>query len=200
MSNSARLAKLFSTKGLTYFFGPDIKWNILNYGRIKNNVRVEDARLEELIVDYQNSVLLAAKEVEDGLSGFLGAQKQVSFLNDGVKAAERAVQLADIQYRDGAVDYTRVLNSQQSLVREQAVLIRARGNIASNLILVYKALGGGWELRKGQPFVSNKRQKKMSDRTDWGRFFEQPQVDLPNSLPESPPTGTKQPLFNKPEW
>jgi len=200
MSNAAHLAKLFSSKSWTFFIGPDIRWNILNYGRIKNNVRVEDARLEELIVNYQNSVLLAAKEVEDGLSGFLGAQKQVSFLIDGVNAAERAVQLANIQYRDGAVDYTRVLNSEQFLVREQAILIRARGDIATNLILVYKALGGGWELRKGQPFVSNNRQKKMSDRTDWDRFFEQPQVELPSDLPKPPPTGTKQPLFNRPEW
>ncbi len=200
MSNAAHLAKLFSSKSWTFFIGPDISWNVLNYGRIKNNVRVEDARLEELIVNYQNSVLLAAKEVEDGLSGFLGAQKQVSFLNDGVKAATRAVEMANIQYRDGAVDYTRVLNSEQFLVREQAVWIRARGDIATNLILVYKALGGGWELRKGQPFVSIKRQKEMSERTDWGRFFERPKVVLPEVLPEPPPTGTKQPLFNMPEW
>ena len=124
----------------------------------------------------------------------------MGFLSDGVKAAERAVQLANIQYRDGAVDYTRVLNSEQFLVREQAVLIRARGDIATNLILVYKALGGGWELRKGQPFISIERQKEMSERTDWGRFFEQPQVELPSDLPKSPPTGNKQPLINRPKW
>ncbi len=200
MSNAAHLAKLFSSKSWTFFIGPDIRWNLLNYGRIKNNVRVQDARLEELIVNYQNSVLLAAKEVEDGLAGFLGAQQQVGILNEGVKAATRAVELANIQYRDGAVDYTRVLNSEQFLVREQAVWIRARGDIATNLILVYKALGGGWELRKGQPFVSIERQKEMSERTDWGKYFEQPKVVLPETLPKPPPTGTKQPLLNLPEW
>lgn len=200
MSNAAELAKIFSSKSWTFFAGPDVRWNILNYGRIKNTVRVEDARLEQLIVNYQNAVLLAAEEVENGLSGFLGARKQVAFLVDAVSAAERTVELANIQYRDGLVNYTRVLNSQQFLVQEQAVWIRARGKIATSLISVYKALGGGWELRIGKPFVWQDRQKKMSERTDWGSFFENPKIDLPTNLPEPPPTGIKQPLINKPFW
>ena len=197
-SNNAHLAKIFSSKSFTYFIGPDVQWNILNYGRIKNNVRVQDARLEELIVNYQNTVLKAAQEVEDGLAGFLGTQKQVVFLDDGVEAAERAVHLAGIQYREGAVDYTRVLNTEQFLIQQQTTWIQARGGIATNLIAIYKALGGGWELRKGKEFVPAHLQKEMSERTDWGRFFDKPKTDLPDDLPEPPPTGTEQPLINKP--
>jgi NodT family efflux transporter outer membrane factor (OMF) lipoprotein len=198
LSNSTHLSKIFSSKSFTYFIGPDVQWNILNYGRIKNNVRVQDARLEELIVNYQNTVLKAAKEVEDSLAGFLGAQRQVVFLDDGVEAAERAVELAGIQYREGAVDYTRVLNTEQSLIQQQTTWIQARGGIATNLIAIYKALGGGWELRKGKEFVPAHLQKEMSERTDWGEFFDKPQADLPDDLPEPPPTGTEQPLINKP--
>ncbi len=198
LSNSTHLSKIFSSKSFTYFIGPDVQWNILNYGRIKNNVRVQDARLEELIVNYQNTVLKAAKEVEDSLAGFLGTQKQVVFLDDGVEAAERAVELAGIQYREGAVDYTRVLNTEQSLIQQQTTWIQARGGIATNLIAIYKALGGGWELRNGKEFVPAQLQKEMSDRSDWGRFFDKPQADLPDDLPQPPPTGTAQPLINKP--
>jgi len=95
-SNAATLGRIFSTRSFTYAIGPDIQWNILNYGRIKNKVRVEDALLQEAIVNYQNVVLQAAQEVESGLAGFLGAQKQVTYLDIGVQASERAVHLANL--------------------------------------------------------------------------------------------------------
>ena len=199
-SNAATLGRIFSTQSFTYSIGPDIQWNILNSGRIKNNVRVEDARLQEAIVNYQNVVLQAAQEVESGLAGFLGAQEQVKFLDIGVQASERAVYLANLQYTVGAVDYTRVLNTQLALLQQQSDWVQLRGDTVTNLISVYKALGGGWELRQGQPFVPLEMQKEMSERTDWGRYFDKRDVDVPEGLPEPPPTGEQQPLLNKPRW
>jgi NodT family efflux transporter outer membrane factor (OMF) lipoprotein len=110
----------FSSGSGTGFFTPFIKWDIFNYGRIKNNVRVQDARFEQLVVAYQNSVLAAAREVQDGLQGFLRHQEQVEFLNKAVSASDRAAALALVQYREGATDYTRVLNSQTGLLQQRS--------------------------------------------------------------------------------
>ncbi len=154
------------------FITPFISWDILNYGRIRNNVRAQDARFEQLAVAYQNSVLNAAREVEDSLLGFLRTQEQVMFLTDAVAASQRAAELALTQYREGAVDYTRVLNTQTSLVQQQDRLTATRGDVVANLVGVYKALGGGWQLRQGNNYVDEQIRTKMAERTNWGEYLE----------------------------
>lgn len=85
--------------------------------------------------------------------------------------AARAVELADFQYREGAVDYTRVLNSQQFLVEEQDRLVTTEGAVAVNLVSLYRALGGGWESRAGKDFVSDTSKAQMRERTNWGAML-----------------------------
>jgi NodT family efflux transporter outer membrane factor (OMF) lipoprotein len=160
------------------FITPFISWDIFNYGRIRNNVRAQDARFEQLAVAYQNSVLNAAREVEDALLGFLRTQEQVVFLTDAVAASQRAAELALTQYREGAVDYTRVLNTQTSLVQQQDRLTATRGDVVSNLVGIYKALGGGWQLRQGNNYVDEEIRTKMAERTNWGELLDS------NELPE----------------
>jgi outer membrane protein TolC len=191
------LGDLFDGDSLAYSYGPSVSWNILNYGRLKNHVRVQDARLEALIVNYQNTVLEAAREVEDGLSNYVGSRQQGARLAESVAAAQRAVDLALVQYREGAVDYQRVLDTQQTLLRVQDAYTTVRGEVVSALVAVYKALGGGWEIRAGQPFVPQERQKEMMQRTDWGRLLDE---DATNELPAAPPTGNAQPVLNPPLW
>jgi NodT family efflux transporter outer membrane factor (OMF) lipoprotein len=188
----------FDADSIGYNFGPQASWNILNYGRLKNQVRVQDARLEAALVNYQNIVLQAAQEVEDGISGYLGSREEEAFLADSVKAADRSVRLALVQYREGAVDYQRVLDTQQTLLSVQDRYTSTRGNAISFLIATYRALGGGWEIRAGNPFVSQDRQDIMKERTDWGQLLDDD--ILPEGLPEPPPTGTEQPLLNAPDW
>ncbi len=147
-------------------------WKFLNYGRLRNAVRVEDARFQQLVVEYQNTVLTAAREVEDGLTRFLTAQERVGFLTDGVAASERAVELSLVQYRDGVADYTRVLDSQQFLVLQQDRLTETRGQVAQNLVAVYKALGGGWQLREGNDFIPDEMKDTMRERSNWGDLLE----------------------------
>jgi outer membrane protein TolC len=161
-------------------------------------VRIEDAQFEQLIANYQNTVLEAAREVEDGLAGFLGAKASAKRLGESVKSAERSVQLALIQYREGAVDYQRVLDTQQTLLQAQDRYATRRGDIVLSLVSTYKALGGGWQIRAGRDFVPEARQEQMRKRTDWGDLL--PPQTLPDDLPEPPPTGTAQPLYNKPDW
>jgi len=99
---------------------------------------------------------------------YLGAQRQVAFLTGSVASAARAVELADFQYREGAADYTRVLNSQQFLVGEQDRLVTTKGEVALNLVSLYRGLGGGWEWRAGRDFVSDRIKTQMRERTNWG--------------------------------
>lgn len=187
------LVDVFDWRSRTWSFGPSLQWNILNYGQITNNVRVEDARFQALLVTYQNTVLQAQREVEDGLVAFLRAQDRVDFLNRAVDAARRTVDLSVIQYREGATDYTTVLTAQQSLLDQQNNLALSRGDIPQGLISVYRALGGGWQIHEGEDFVPADVKEAMAKRTDWGRLLE------PAAL--QPPTPQqREALFRAPDW
>lgn len=147
-------------------------WPIFNYGRLRNNVRAEDARFEEALVNYQNTVLLAAREVEDALIGFTMAQQETEHLNRAVDDATRALKLAEVMYEEGAADYTRVLTAQQSLLLAQDDYTSSRGNVAVNLVAAYKALGGGWEMRIGRDILPEATRETMEERTNWGSQLE----------------------------
>jgi len=182
-SNNAKLSDLFKAESFTGFIGPTISWPFLNYGRISNNVRVQDARLQALIAEYQNTVLEAYREVEDGLVGFLRSREQAEFLAISVKASRRAVQLALDQYRNGTADYTRVLETQTALVSREDNLAVAQSAIAQNLVLSYRGLGGGWQIRGPNEFVPEETIEVMRARTDWGGI-------LPaNDLKDAPASG-----------
>jgi NodT family efflux transporter outer membrane factor (OMF) lipoprotein len=140
-------ADLFKTKAFEGSVGPSFQWQILNYGRILNNVRLQEARFMELVANYQNTVLRANEEVENGLVQFLQSQRAARYLAESVKAAERAVKVVLAQYKAGLVDFNRVSLVEQNLVVQQNQLAQARGAIALGLIQVYRGLGGGWEIR-----------------------------------------------------
>ena len=143
----AALGQKGPNAGLEGNIGPTFQWNILNYGRIVNNVRLQDARFEELVAAYQGTVLTAAQEVENGLVTFLRAQERAKLQAASVKDAEKAVRLVVAQYREGTVDFTRVTQIQLNLVPLLDTLAQARGETGLGLIQVYRALGGGWQLR-----------------------------------------------------
>jgi NodT family efflux transporter outer membrane factor (OMF) lipoprotein len=165
-------ADLFMGNSFSGFGGPAFVWPLLNYGRIKNNVRVQDARFQQLAVQYQNAVLKAAREVEDAMVAFLRAQEEVGFLAESVDASKRSVDLSLTQYREGLTDFTRVLQSQELLAIQQDRLAETTGAIARNLIAVYKAFGGGWEIRRGQEFVPLEIREAMQERTSWGDLLQ----------------------------
>lgn len=138
---------LFNSKAFTGSVGPSFQWSILNYGRIQNNVRLQNFKMQELIATYQSTVLNAAQDVENGLVQFLKGQEQTRFQNDSVVEADRAVKIALLQYKAGTIDFTRVTQVEQTLVLEQDLLAQAQGSIATGLVQVYRALGGGWQIR-----------------------------------------------------
>jgi len=167
-SGNDGLDELFDSDSLEFFGGPTFSWNVFNYGRIKNQVRIQDSRYQQLIINYQNTVLRAAREVEDAVVGFIRAKETEIYLKESVDAASRSVDLALLQYRDGVTDYQRVIDTQTSLVNQQDVWTQTRGDISTNLIFMYKALGGGWQIRGNKDYVPENIKDTMRERTDWG--------------------------------
>jgi NodT family efflux transporter outer membrane factor (OMF) lipoprotein len=160
--------EFFEGRSFQAVAGPAITWPVLNYGRLINDVRLQDATFQGLATDYSNTVLVAQKEVEDALAGYLRGSERVQSLQAAVDAANRAVELSLIQYREGATDFVTVLNSQQSKLREDDQLVNERGLLAISVVSLYRALGGGWELREGQDFVPAETRDQMRERTRWG--------------------------------
>jgi NodT family efflux transporter outer membrane factor (OMF) lipoprotein len=179
--NGSSFTDLFDMDSIELFAGPSFRWDFLNYGRIRNQVRVQDARFQQLVVNYENTVLRAAQEVEDGLVSFLQTKEEVTYLDESVQAYARSVELSQIQYREGLTDFQRVLDSQRFLAQEQDLLAETRGLETQSLVAVYKALGGGWEMREGKEFVPEKTREEMEKRTDWGRLLTPAALE---SLPE----------------
>jgi len=181
------IGDLFESNNLRFSTGPSFQWKILNYGRLKNQVRVQDARFEQLLTNYNNTVLNAAGEVEDAISGFLHSKVEAQYRKESAQAARRSTDLAMLQYTEGVSLYQSVLDATRSLASQQDAYAQTRGNIAINLIAMYKALGGGWEVRLGNDFVPADVRQEMGERTDWGELLEtvndkapalEPNVDL----------------------
>jgi NodT family efflux transporter outer membrane factor (OMF) lipoprotein len=152
-------------------------WKFLNYGRLRNKVRVEDARFQQAATVYQNTVLNAAREVESSLTAYLQSQDRVEALGGSVEASRRAVELAQTQYRDGVISYTLVLDSQQFLLLNEDQYTAARGEVARSLIATYKALGGGWQMRQGESLIPAEVREEMLQRTHWGELLEVESVE-----------------------
>ncbi len=185
-SGVSSLLNIFNPGTLIYTVGASLFWPILFYPQILNNVRVQDARLQQLLVEYQDTVLRAAQEVEDGIAGFVHEREAAVFADNAVTAAETAVRLALVQYREGATDYQRVVDTQRALLQSQNALARTRSSVTTDLIALYKALGGGWELRQADPVVRDAARVEMQKRTNWGSYFDKPLP--PPQANGSPPT------------
>lgn len=169
-AGSSTTEDLFDSDSLFLSAGPSFRWNIFNYGRLKNNVRVQDARFQQSLLGYRQTVLNAYREVEDAMVAFSQSRRETAFRADSAAAALRAVDIANTRYREGAVDFQRVIDSQRFLVTQQDQWTRARGEIALNLIAIYKALGGGWEVIS-QPLLPDDVIDEMQQRTDWGELL-----------------------------
>jgi NodT family efflux transporter outer membrane factor (OMF) lipoprotein len=157
-------SKLFTPQSFTGQIGPAFQWNILNYGRILNNVRLQDFKTQELVGVYQQKVLAAAQEVENGIISYLNARRQANDLAGSVEAAHRAVKLTSDQLNAGAIDFTPVFVASQFLSQDELQYAQARGDTALGLIAVYRALGGGWEFRLEEDSTGNNPQVRVSNQ------------------------------------
>jgi NodT family efflux transporter outer membrane factor (OMF) lipoprotein len=139
------LSKLYSPRSWAVAVGPSFHWNILNYGRIHNSVRLQEARYQSLVLAYQNAVLKADEEAENAIIRYLSTHDRVALLQSGVESAQLAVNHALEAYRLGVLDFDRLYLLETQLVIKQDSVAVAQGELAQSLVAVYKSMGGGWE-------------------------------------------------------
>ena len=162
------------TATLGWALGPALVWNVFDYGRLTNQVLVQDARFQQLYEQYQDVVLRAARELDDAATAFAQGRLQIDILRDSVKAARRSLDIANLQYREGLVDFQRVLDSQRVLFSQQERLVASEGSVAQSLITVYKAMGGGWQAARLRPILDDATQATMGGRSNWGTLLRAP--------------------------
>jgi len=167
---------LFSAGSYTLNLFGAFQWNIFNYGRLRSNIRYQDAVFQQLLVDYYSTVLQAEGEVENSIVAYLKSQEQLESYRLATAAAERAATISTTQYDDGQVDFNTVITTLQSLQAQQDQLAASQGQVATNLVQVYKSLGGGWEVRgdkTAEELLPESIQQEMLQRTKyWKKILE----------------------------
>jgi len=177
------LGDIFQWQNRVTQVGASFVWPVFNYGRLVNQVRVQDASFEQAILNYQNTVLSAQAEVENGISAYRTEQQALDNLSHAADAARRSTALSMVQYKSGEADYTTVLSTEQAQLSVEDSVASARGNVLLGMIGLYRALGGGWELREGHDVISDDVRAEMARRTDWGSMLE-PAHHIPGKQPE----------------
>ena len=159
--------------------GPAFTWNIFQYGRIKNQVRIEDAKFQESLNNYNKTVLQAVSEISNALDGYALNKQQLELNKKTISASSRAYEISMIQYQDGMVDYQRLLSSVENLIRSGDAYALSKGNIALQIVFLYKALGGGWQISQGNSYLHKQDLQKMDKRSDWGEYLKDENIKLP---------------------
>ena len=131
--------------------GPAVQWRIFDAGRIRANVKVQNARQEQALANYENTTLLAFEDVENALTAYAKEQIRRQSLQDAVKSSEESLRLANQLYANGLSNFINVLDAERSLYQAQDALVQSDRTISANLIALYKSLGGGWETLGRQP-------------------------------------------------
>jgi outer membrane protein TolC len=138
------LTNLSTSGSLTLSGGPRITWAIFKSGAIRQNIEVQSALQEQYLTAYEATVLSALEEVENALVAYAEQQQRRQSLSEATQAAQNAVELAQHKYQAGLTDFSNVLDAQRSLLSFKDQLAQSDGTVTSNLVRLYKALGGGW--------------------------------------------------------
>jgi len=136
---------IFSNGNHAWSFGPAFRWNIFDGGRVRNNILAQDAISNQLLSDYENTVLLALEDVENSMVAFEQEKIRRDALERSVIAAQESVRLVKELYIAGLTDLQNVLDMERSLAEQQDDLAESAGRVSQNLVALYRALGGGWE-------------------------------------------------------
>lgn len=135
--------------------GPGFSWNLFNAGRIRNSIKVQDARTQQALAVYEATVLGAMEDVENSLSNYAYELERMKALDVSVQSAKRAVELVEELYKTGLSDFQNLLDMQRTLFVQEDLLAESRGLVSVDLVNLYKAIGGGW-----QPLEDNKQNNK----------------------------------------
>lgn len=135
---------LFSANNRGGAIGPRITWNIFNAGAVRSNIEIQNAKQEQALLQYENTILLALEEAENAITAYANEQKRAQSLEDALRSGTDSIQLALTQYKSGLVDFQDVLDAQRTFLSIKDNLAVSKGTVVSNLVRLYKALGGGW--------------------------------------------------------
>jgi outer membrane protein, multidrug efflux system len=135
---------LYTGNSIAHTVGPGIKWNFLNFGRLKRTIEAREASHQQALVRYEQAVLNAVQEVESALVEFLRQKERVLELERVVEATNRSVEISLARYEQNLITFDRVLDAQRSLATAQGNLAAARGDVLFAIVKAYKSLGGGW--------------------------------------------------------
>lgn len=136
---------LLDADSRVFAFGPSLRWNIFSGGRIRQRIKAQDARTQQALFGYEQSVLNALREVENALVAYIEDRTRLLALARSVDASRRSVKLATDLYKQGLVDFQQVLDAQRDQFSFENQYAAARGNSAANFVRLYAALGGGWD-------------------------------------------------------
>ncbi|UCG73855.1 MAG: efflux transporter outer membrane subunit [Chromatiales bacterium] len=159
---------LFEGDSKEWDFSSSFQWNLFNYGRLRSNVRLQDALFQQLLVDYLDTVLQAQADVENSIVAYLRSYEQLESYQLAAAASTRAVNIATIQYQEGSIDFDTLITTLNSNVQQQDLFASTQGDVATNLVQVYRALGGGWTVRAGRDpveFLPASMKDEMRGRT-----------------------------------
>ncbi len=144
---SAQSGSLFTSASSTWSWGPSFRWPLFASGRIRANIRVQDARQEQALAAYEKAVLTGFEEVENALVAYAREQARNVPLRAAVASSSRALEVARQQYASGLTSFINVLDAERTVYQAQDSLVQSDQAVAQDLIALCKALGGGWPAR-----------------------------------------------------
>lgn len=142
---------LFSTANRAWSLVGSFAWIVFKGGAIRQNIEVQNALQEQALKQYEATILAALEEVEDSLVAYAEEQERRDTLTEATQAAQRAAELAREQYASGLIDFQTVLDAERTVLSFQDQVAQSKGQVTSNVISLYKALGGGWTATVGMP-------------------------------------------------
>ena len=160
---ASNIGDLFNSSSHFYSLGPNIRWNVFAGGSIRSQIQVEDAKAQQALLQYEQTVLDALREAENAMTAYVQEQVRVRALERSAAASRRTLSLALQLYKDGLRDFQNVLDAERNVFEVDNRLAEARGNVAINLVQLYKALGGGWRTdAASEPMAMHKEQQNQN--------------------------------------
>lgn len=142
-----RADDLFDGAARFWSLGPSVRWPVLDFGRIRGNIKVQNSLLQQALIRYQQTILDALEECENAFVGYAEDQVRRQSLQEAVAANQKSVDLATMQYSAGVTDFLNVLDAQRTLYASQILLAQNESAVSADLVALYKALGGGWDVK-----------------------------------------------------
>jgi len=148
--SSLKTGNFLDSASQIYGVGPSLSWNIFDMGKIRQQIAVQDARTEQALHSYEQTILEAIKEIEDRLKGYHEQLARMAALKNSVQASRETVEMSARLYKDGLTDFQNVLDAQRSLLETESAMDVAEGNTSIQLVGLYKAMAGGWPIEQEQ--------------------------------------------------